>query len=1241
MRGTLLITALCFLSTICFAQDPGPMGANFNGCITTGDVTWTNPFVTNTILVFAKSGSAITVGTPTNNISTYTASATFGTGTAYQNDAAAFCVYKGSGTSVNLTSLTAGTTYHFIIFNALNTVYSTASAFSGSTITTPANATGLSALAGTNDAAISWTDPASCFDEIMIVAKQGSSVSGTPSGNGSAYTANSLSFTDGANTSFGGGKVVYKGGSSSSPQTVTNLTTGQTYYFKIFTRKGTAWSAGIETSVTICNVDNASALKISDTNTTATLYWTDPTCFDEVMVVVKQGSLVSGTPSGNGSSYTANSLSYTDGSNTSFGGGVVVFKGAGGQSPKTITNLTAGNVYYFTIFARKGTTWSSGASISTATGNPLIVSVNPADGSTGVPSNQVFTITFNENVFIASGGSGAAQQVTFNQSGSDPTIPRGSTSGSPSGDGYITRTGNVVTLTLTLSGGLDLNEVNNILIGANVFKDSTGNNFAGTVAGDWNFTTTTGVSLNNPSVGACVNQYTTLGDIVITEDSYDNIVGTDNGSYTLILDFDQSGFIFKPGTSGITATVDPGGDIQSVTVSSVSFTQATFTVQFKNVSNNSQANDDFDEVTISGLKVSMDGSSPPPANILVKAASTISIQGITEDVTSLATVTSGSTPSAPTISWPSGDNSYCSGTDLTTINVSASGGTSYNWYNDAALTSVLFTNKTTRTAAQLFGASPGTGTFTKYATSVNGCESSATSVVLQITSVPTADAGSIQTVCPDDVITIGGTPTATGGSGSYTYSWTSTPAGFTSSSSNPTFNAPANSTASNAITNYSVTVQDGNLCSATDNVDITVKTTSENVVITQPSIYTYTTSNQAVNLVGSPAGGTFTGVGVVQLNGSYKFDPQSAGIGSWPVTYTATLANGCVKSFTQNFDVTAPFDVFASLQTQYCNNESPVALHINPAMVAQIQNFITTWNTVYVPTYGYSLLKPTFTGIIRNEYETYYGDNNSVQPSGATYSSGGVTLNEYYFYPSAFTTGQAYPAGGGTLGTCATCTYGYVVVYLEFASPLLTAPYNIAAGTDLAYAYNLGGVAAIAYTGEVPTINPVPVASFSGLLSSYCNVNTNYDLTGNQTGGFYEISNNGSTFNDIVGDGIKDASEGIAPGIGEFNPQAAFGGAVASTNKWIRYSIDPGTTGSTSQGCIGRQTGFTTIYPSTAITWDASVPAANTQFCYEGAAIDLKTSQGSPPSSGSVAFSGFGVADSGNGLAKFTPQTAF
>lgn len=87
--------------------------------------------------------------------------------------------------------------------------------------------------------------------------------------------------------------------------------------------------------------------------------------------------------------------------------------------------------------------------------------------------------------------------------------------------------------------------------------------------------------------------------------------------------------------------------------------------------------------------------------------------------------------------------------------------------------------------------------------------------------------------------------------------------------------------------------------------------------------------------------------------------------------------------------------------------------------------------------------------------------------------------------------------------------------------------------------------------------------------------------------------------------------------------------------------VDPGTTGSTGQGCIGRQDQFITVYPSTPITFPGSVPANDTEFCYEGASIDLITSQGSPPPTGTVAFSGFGISDNGNGTAKFTPKTAF
>ncbi|MDD2963910.1 MAG: T9SS type A sorting domain-containing protein [Bacteroidales bacterium] len=91
---------------------------------------------------------------------------------------------------------------------------------------------------------VSW-DNNTCSDEVMIVAKSGSAVTALPSGNGSAYTANSA-FGSGAE--FDGGYVVYKG--STSPQTITALTNGTTYYFTLFNRKGTFWSTGVTTSAT-------------------------------------------------------------------------------------------------------------------------------------------------------------------------------------------------------------------------------------------------------------------------------------------------------------------------------------------------------------------------------------------------------------------------------------------------------------------------------------------------------------------------------------------------------------------------------------------------------------------------------------------------------------------------------------------------------------------------------------------------------------------------------------------------------------------------------------------------------------------------------------------------------------------------------------------------------------------------------------------------------------------------------
>ena len=104
------------------------------------------------------------------------------------------------------------------------------------------NINALTIAQGQSNANVSWLNPLSCFDETMVVVKQGAPVMGTPSGNGSSYTADPV-FT-GTGTLFDGGKVVYKG--QGSTVNVTALATGGDYYFKLFTRFGNSWSSGVE-----------------------------------------------------------------------------------------------------------------------------------------------------------------------------------------------------------------------------------------------------------------------------------------------------------------------------------------------------------------------------------------------------------------------------------------------------------------------------------------------------------------------------------------------------------------------------------------------------------------------------------------------------------------------------------------------------------------------------------------------------------------------------------------------------------------------------------------------------------------------------------------------------------------------------------------------------------------------------------------------------------------------------------
>jgi hypothetical protein len=120
---------------------------------------------------------------------------------------------------------------------------------------TPTDATSLVLAAASTQLTVSWTNP-SCVDEVMIVAKPTSTIGASPSGDGTAYTAN-LAF--GTGTTFDGtGRVVYKG--TSSPQIITGLTNGTVYFVRIFTRRGSVWSSGTESSATPNLVNSSTTL---------------------------------------------------------------------------------------------------------------------------------------------------------------------------------------------------------------------------------------------------------------------------------------------------------------------------------------------------------------------------------------------------------------------------------------------------------------------------------------------------------------------------------------------------------------------------------------------------------------------------------------------------------------------------------------------------------------------------------------------------------------------------------------------------------------------------------------------------------------------------------------------------------------------------------------------------------------------------------------------------------------------
>ncbi len=402
------VTGVSFTPTFPDATPP------FNSTTFTANLSWTNPAsfdaVNHTTLVFVKYNSAITVGTPINAASTYIASSNMvsgSTGTVYQGDASAYCVYKGTGTSVSLSGMTTGANYYVMIITVYNSsnsdgTYSYSSGATASAIMYKKEAISYTtnlAVSNVSSTSISltWTPSVSgsqAPDGYMVVSKALSSVpypvDGTDQSDVTAFTSSVANV-----------KIAPQ--SATGMSSFTNMTPGTTYFYKVFPYTNSGVQINYKTSGTPANLNYATTpspvTSVSlnpTTETTATISWTLPAGYaptrHSTLVFLKAGNSISnGALTNSPTSYTASNVL---GSGTTFqndAAAYCVFNGDG--SSVSISGLTSNNTYQVLVYTvvdlvnyDASYSYSAAGSATGATilDAPSIVSVAAGDQSVAV-----------------------------------------------------------------------------------------------------------------------------------------------------------------------------------------------------------------------------------------------------------------------------------------------------------------------------------------------------------------------------------------------------------------------------------------------------------------------------------------------------------------------------------------------------------------------------------------------------------------------------------------------------------------------------------------------------------------------------------------------------------------------------------------------------------------------------------------------------------------------------------------
>jgi trimeric autotransporter adhesin len=430
------------------------------------------------------------------------------------------------------------------------------------------------------------------------------------------------------------------------------------------------------------------------------------------------------------------------------------------------------------------------------------------------------------------------------------------------------------------------------------------------------------------------------------------------------------------------------------------------------------------------------------------------------------------------------NSSVCPGSSIQ-IGATAVTGSTYSWASvPSGFTSTSANPSVTPSVAT---------TYTVTETNANGCVAS-NSVTISISTPPAAFAGASVTVCSGNSVQIGG-PAVSGN----TYSWSSNPSGFSSTSANP-FVSPT------VTTTYTLTESKSG-CNASHSVTITVN----------PLPAANAGSNVAI------CNGSSTTIGSSPVTGNtYYWTTLSS-------TYTSTSSNPTVSPSS-----TTTYVLQETITATGCTNLGAVVVTVNPIPAANTGSGVSICNGGSVQIGGTALSGNTYSWTSNPSGFTSSASNPVVSPTATTvYSltetnSAGCSLTNTVTItvnglPTAnITTSSTTTCFGNTIGMNITSTgTGYTYKWYEngvlLSGSTGTSYYTTRSGVYTAQVTNPNGCAAIS-NSITTTVNPLPLANATALGSTTrCSGDSVIMIANTAAGYTYQWSKDGTPVTGATG----------------------------------------------------------------------------------------------------------------------------